>query len=100
MAEQRGRANTWFILREPGCVPQLKGPFPPEQVKPFLVELTTFRQDALITVLRLGDDGMPDVQDGPECLEILDGRLRARAARHRARSAEAWRSPSSGRAPA
>lgn len=84
------RHNTWIILREPGKVPELKGAFRPDQVKPFLVELTTFRQSALITVLTIDEHGRPSVQDGPECLEMLDGRFTNRAARHRAKTAAAW----------
>ena len=83
--------NTWLELREPGCVPMLKGPFRRDQLKPFLVELTTFRKSALITVITIGDDGKPSVQDGPECLEVLDARFAPRAARHRMNTDAAWR---------
>jgi hypothetical protein len=81
--------RTWFILREPNRVPERKGPFPPAMVKGFLLELMGARPDALITVLSTSDD-CPCVQDGPECLEMIDGRYRARAARHRKTSRAAW----------
>lgn len=82
--------RVWFILREPGCVPQRKGPFRHEQVKAFLRSLLSERPTALVTVLRISD-GEPDVQDGPECLEMIDGRLRSIAARHRETTKAAWR---------
>jgi hypothetical protein len=81
--------STWFILREPGCVPELKGPFEPSQVKGFLLELFSERRTAFVTVLTLGE-GCPTVQDGPECLEMLDRRFRFRAARHRERTVAAF----------
>jgi hypothetical protein len=56
--------QTWFILREPGLIPERKGPINEQHVKGFLIELMAARPAALITVLRNGDAG-PDVQDGP-----------------------------------
>lgn len=84
--------RTWFILREPGKVPERKGPFRATQVREFLIELFDARPTALVTVLSIVN-GYPDVQDGPECLEMIDGRYRARAARHRANTDAAWRTP-------
>lgn len=75
------QSRTWFILREPGCVPQLKGPLPPKMVANFLREVMEFRRTAYITVLTLVD-GAPIVQDGPECLMVLDGRSMGPARRH------------------
>lgn len=74
--------NTWFILREPRCVPELKGPFAPANVKGFLIELMEARPTAFITVLTM-HEGIPSVQDGPECLEMSDARYRRRASIHR-----------------
>jgi hypothetical protein len=79
----------WFILREPGCVPQLKGPFPPKMVKGFLRELMEHRPHAFVTVLSISY-GQPVVEDGPECLEILDGRMAATARRHRQSTRKAF----------
>lgn len=81
---------TWIILREPGCVPQRKGPFRPHQVKQFLLELFEARPTALVTVLSGLDACGPSVSDGPEWLEVSDRRYRSRAQRHRETSRAAW----------
>lgn len=73
--------DTWFILREPGCVPERKGPIPSAMCKKFVIELMEARPNALITVLTLAESG-PLVQDGPEFLMMLDLRQRGRARRH------------------
>lgn len=83
--------KTWFILREPGCVPVRKGPWQPRSVKTALIEFMNARPRALITVLTIHDDGEPSVQDAPEALQMLDGRQRGRARRHIASSNAAWR---------
>jgi hypothetical protein len=80
---------TWFILREPNRVPERKGPFAADQVKGFLRELMDVRPTAFISVLTVHADG-PHVQDGPECLEMMDARYRAAAARHRANTKAAF----------
>ena len=85
--------ETWIELREPGRVPVRKGPFNrPADLKKFLIELFDYRQSALVTVVTLHDSG-PEFQDGPECLEMMDGRQHRRARRHRENSAAAWRAP-------
>lgn len=81
--------KTWLILREPRRVPERKGPFPPETLAATLREFMEARPNAFITVLRC--EGEPDVQDGPECLEILDGRSKRTATSHRATSSAAFR---------
>lgn len=83
--------TTWVELREPGKVPQRKGSFQtPCQLKAFLIELFDSRTSALVTVIEVMESGIV-LQDGPECLEVMDGRQRHRAARHRANTAAAWR---------
>lgn len=79
----------WIILREPGCVPQRKGPFRATDIKAFLLEVFDARPSAHVTVLTLSEGG-PGVQDGPECLEMIDRRYRQRAARHRQTTRAAW----------
>jgi hypothetical protein len=75
--------ETWFLLREPGRVPQRKGPvIGGQKVKEFLIELMVARPDAFITVLTWGEASGPLAQDGPECLMMLDMRQRSRARRH------------------
>lgn len=80
----------WLILREPGCVPDLKGPWPHASTKMVLREFLEARPSAFVTVLSWGDGGYPIVQDGPQCLEMLDGRSRYTAQRHRETSAAAF----------
>lgn len=80
----------WLILREPHCVPERKGPWPAKMTAQVLREFMDARSGAFITVLTIGHDGGPIVQDGPECLEMIDGRSMPRAERHRASSAAAF----------
>lgn len=80
----------WLILREPGKVPERKGPFDCGRLAPVLRELMHVRPAAFITVLTWHDGAGPSVQDGPECLEMIDGRSRPIAKRHRASTAAAF----------
>lgn len=80
----------WLILRGPRCVPERKGSWPAGMMAKVLREFMKVRPGEFITVLTLGHDGDPIVQDGPECLEMIDGRSAARAKRHRASSLEAF----------
>lgn len=75
-------STTWIIIRDPGCVPDLKGPFPDSMVKQFIREALECRMGSFITVATI-HDGRLNVQDGPECLEMMDGRSRSLARRHR-----------------
>jgi hypothetical protein len=72
---------TWIELREPGCVPERKGPLRPETVAGFLREVFAVRPSAYVTVITMGHDG-PLLQDGPECLQMLDGRSMSVGRRH------------------
>ncbi|HWV44159.1 hypothetical protein [Pseudorhodoplanes sp.] len=81
--------DTWLILREPGKVPVQKGPFAARTIAATLREFMKERPNALITVLTWHDGG-PSVQDGPECLEMIDGRAKHIAARHRRSTREAF----------
>lgn len=76
---------TWLILREPGKVPERKGPFRPEAMKATLREFMEARPSAFITVVDVSD-GEIIVEDGPQCLEILDMRCSPTAKKHRASS--------------
>jgi hypothetical protein len=61
----------WVIVREPGCVPQKKGPFPFDQLDGFLQELVDCRcADTDLTVVSLTWDFDVWVQDGRERLSI------------------------------
>lgn len=70
-----------FIFREPGCVPQYKRCVAGSEMK-FLRELMDARPNAFITLVQTGENG-PLVWDGPEYMQIMDGRQRHRARRHR-----------------
>lgn len=80
--------KTWLILREPRRVPERKGPFTPEALAATLREFMDARPSAFITVLTC--EGNPEVQDGPECLEMIDARSKKTAATHRATSHAAF----------
>lgn len=85
--------KTWIELREPGCVPERKGAFTTlAQLKAFLIEIFDRRPTALVTVVTIHEGG-PSFQDGPECLEMMDGRQRRRAERHRQSTKHAWQFP-------
>jgi hypothetical protein len=75
--------TTWIIIRDPGCVPDRKGPFPDVMVKQFLVEALEARMGSFVTVATIDGTDLR-VEDGPQCLEIMDGRYRHLARRHRA----------------
>lgn len=75
--------RVWIELREPGLVPDLKGPFPSgPKVISFLREVFRERPTAYATVITLDYEGRPLLQDGPEYLMVADGRSMRSAARH------------------
>lgn len=78
-------------MREPGCVPVRKGPFhSTQQVKDFLIEVFDCSSNALTAVINVYADGGIDIEDGPQWLEIADGRQRHRASRNRASTRTAF----------
>ena len=79
----------WLELREPRCVPIRKGPFQQSNLAEILREYMDARPKAFITVVTIHRDG-PHFEDGPQALEIIDGRSSRRAARHRKTSAAAF----------
>ncbi len=84
----------WVILREPGCVPERKGPFAHGggRLVGFLREVMRARPGAYITVASYAF-GRLCVQDGPEALMMLDGRSRSVARRHLRTTREAHAAP-------
>lgn len=74
-------SDTIFILRAPGCVPQIKRCVEGGECD-FLKELLRVRPGEFVTVLTW-NDGEPYAEDGPQQLEIWDGRCRHMAKRHR-----------------
>lgn len=73
--------NFWLELREPGCVPEFKGPFLLTETAHTLREFMKARPEAFITVVTIGHYG-PDFQDGPECLMMTDYRSKSTALAH------------------
>lgn len=79
--------TTYIIIRDKGCVPDQKGPFPDGMVKGFLKEALEARMGSFVTVATVYDDGRLSIQDGPECLEMMDRRHKHLARKHRASTA-------------
>jgi hypothetical protein len=79
----------WLELREPGMVPERKGAFLSRGMAKVLREFMAARPEAFITVVTVAG-GQPHFEDGPQALEICDGRSSSIAAKHRASSAAAF----------
>lgn len=71
----------WVEIRDPNCVPDLKGPFPPSMIAGFLREAMDGRPYSHLTVITLLGDGV-SLEDGPTYLMMMDGRSRSRAMAH------------------
>lgn len=80
----------WLELREPGKVPERKGPFGMPRLAPTLREFMDARPTALLTVVTFDDYSRPIFEDGPEALTIADGRSKKLAQRHRRSTAAAF----------
>lgn len=72
----------WLELREPGKVPDRKGPFQRERMKATIREFMEHRPTAYITVITWHDLFGPLLIDAPEQLMMLDGRSRSTALAH------------------
>jgi len=78
--------NNYIVITDPDCVPDLKGPFnAPGHLKQFLKEAMEARPYSHIMVARC--HGTLSVEDGTQCLEMLDMRSSPTARKHRARLA-------------
>jgi Lar family restriction alleviation protein len=75
----------WLVLIEPGCVPQRKGPWPVTETKAVLREFMRARPTAYVLCLTESHLG-PDVEWGPELLQMLDGRSMSVGRDHNART--------------
>lgn len=63
----------WVIVRDPGCIPEKKGPFPVDRVSGFIRELIACRSaETQITVVSLTYDYDIWVDDGRERIVIED----------------------------
>jgi hypothetical protein len=85
----------WLVLQERGCVPRRKGPWPLTETAARLREFIAANPTAYIYVLMLDYRGEPQIQWGPECLQMLDGRSMSVGRKHNERiaSMEAVRPP-------
>jgi hypothetical protein len=75
----------WLIVREPGMVPDRKGPWPHRDTAKVMREFIAARPRAFIDVLTIGPDGTPDVQHGPEALQMADARSMSIGSKHNVR---------------
>jgi hypothetical protein len=76
--------NDYIIITDPGCVPDLKGPFnAPGHLKRFLKEAMAARPFSHLMVASC--HGTLMVSDGTQELEMLDMRSSPTARKHRAR---------------
>lgn len=82
-------SETFFILRAPGMVPEVKRCIEGKEM-PFLKELLEARPRELVTVVTPDAVHGPMVEDGPECLQIWNGKYRHLARRHRASTKAAF----------
>lgn len=74
----------WLIVREPGMVPDRKGPWPHRDTAKVMREFIAARPRAFLDVLTIGPDGTPDVQHGPEALQMADARSMSTGSKHNA----------------
>ncbi|MGN5376136.1 hypothetical protein [Sphingomonas hankookensis] len=79
----------WLIVREPGMVPDRKGPFRQADTAKLLREFMAARPRAFIDHLTIDADGTPWVDHGPEVLQMTDGRSMSVGRKHNARVREA-----------
>lgn len=86
--DERHKGKFWLELREPRCVPECKGPWPSDRVAAILREFMAARPQAYITVVTIDEEG-PEFRDGPETLQMADGRSMSTGSRHIQRTREA-----------
>lgn len=75
----------WLIVREPGMVPDRKGPWPHRDTARVLREFIAARPRAFLDVLTVDEDGTPWVEHGPQALQMADGRSMSVGSKHNAR---------------
>ena len=81
----RDTQRSWVIITDPGCVPDRKGPFlNATQLKRFLREAMAGRPYSHLMVLTCSDI-QPGIEDGTQCLEMLDARSFPTTRKHRER---------------
>ena len=71
----------WLHLREPRCVPERKGPFRSRDLAKTLREFMAAQPQAYISVVTVSHDG-PAFEDGPQALQVTDGRSMSTGSKH------------------
>lgn len=89
MDREAVESKFWLIIREPGLVPDQKGPWPLEQTATILREFMAANPKSFIDYLTIGPDGSPYVDHGPQVLQMTDGRSMSVGRKHNARVREA-----------
>lgn len=79
----------WLSLREPGCIPQRKGPWAIAKTVEILREFIAGRPTAYIDYITVDSSGCPEIQHGPEVLQMADGRSMSTGRKHNQRVREA-----------
>lgn len=79
----------WLSLREPGCVPVRKGPWSTDKTAEILREVIAARPTAYIDYIWLDSLGEPQIEHGPEVLQMQDGRSMSVGRKHNQRVREA-----------
>ncbi|UZE47933.1 hypothetical protein ONR75_24155 [Rhodopseudomonas sp. P2A-2r] len=79
----RDTFKSWVIITDPGCVPSRKGPFDTRHLKRFLKEAMIGRPYSHLMVVGCAGDLWVD--DGTNCLEMMDARSASTARKHRER---------------
>ena len=64
----------WMLVRDPGCVPERKGPFLKADTADRIREFMRARPFSFLSILTIDQSGLPSIEDGPEVLQSLDGR--------------------------
>ncbi len=75
----------WLIIREPGMVPDRKGPFKIIDTAKVLREFMAANPNAFIDYLTVTPDGEPYVDHGPQVLQMSDGRSMSVGRKHNER---------------
>lgn len=76
----------WLIVHKPGNVPERKGSWPITEMTKVLREFIAARPDSYLHVVTIDRDGVPEVEHGPEALQMADGRSMSVGRKHNART--------------
>lgn len=83
----------WMLVRDPGCVPERKGPFLKVDTAARIREFMRARPFSFLSILTIDPSGQPSIEDGPQVLQTLDGRSVRFASKHIARLRSIYRAP-------